>query len=102
MNDQDCYTPDEAKGRLCAASFAQSPSSGINTFNCAADSCMAWRWSQSDKTKAFSKRVIEIAKEREIDWGKAWQWCLKHEADKFARTHGYCGLAGYPHNSLRP
>lgn len=91
--DLDCFTPDAAQKKMCAADPEMF---------CAGDACMAWRWSQAEMSKAFSKRVLEVAKADGTDWGKAHQKVLKTEKDNFVRKEGYCGLAGYPHNSLRP
>lgn len=93
MSQTDSYTEEEAATKICVAY--------INN-KCQGSACMAWRWSQADKTAAISRRAIEVAKAEEIDWGKAYMKVLKEEADQFKKTEGYCGLAGYPHNSLRP
>jgi hypothetical protein len=91
--DHDSFTEEEANIRKC-------PING--TMDCIASGCMAWRWSQTKKTRAFSKRTVEIAKEKDLKINEAFDWVWKNEGEKFSRTEGYCGLAGYPHNSVKP
>lgn len=94
----DSYTPKQAEKNFCPQKFSIS----TDNYTCEGDLCMAWRWSQSAKTVEFSKRVIDVAKRDDTTWAKAHDWVLKNESDKFERKEGYCGLAGYPHNSVKP
>ena len=99
--DTDSYTEDQAGDMYCPLAMTKGiPVSGPDV--CRGSKCMAWRWSQTKKTNAFSKRTIEVAKEEGLKLHEAIDWVLKNENDQFKRTEGYCGLAGYPHNSVKP
>lgn len=97
MNDS--YTVDQAHYMFCPQ-FLTNPDPDTPK-TCCGSNCMAWRWSQAPESATFRKAVIAKARKDKSSWADAWDAMLK-ERGEYERTEGYCGLAGYPHNSLRP
>ena len=88
------HTEEEAKGKKCP--FVSPASGGF----CGGSNCMAWRWSEGKRTRAFNKAVIKYAKEVGLPWQKAHAAMLKNEAARFEYTEGYCGGAGFPNQFI--
>ncbi len=96
-------TEDEAKTKLCcgpilgsatALAIAQGSGAGA-TAKCAASACMAWRWSEAKRTLAFLEAVqVDMKKSAKPNFNASVAAVYADKGSQFARTEGFCGLAG--------
>lgn len=102
---KDSYTPEQAmQMSCCVGNPSDNPSMKMP---CISEKCMAWRWSQAKQTAAYSKAVIEHAVAARKDNPKhklteSYTHVLLEQGGALERTEGYCGIAGFPHNALKP
>lgn len=67
--------------------------------SCIGSKCMAWRWSEAKRTKAFVEAVQQRIKEKSTkdkpySHNKAIAEVYAEIGDKLVHSEGYCGLAG--------
>jgi len=96
-------TEDEAKTKWCPNTMAapcsyDTDGMGVREYGpyyCRGSACMAWRWSEEKRTLAFLEAVQAHMKAQERpNFNTATQAVYAETGGKFARSEGYCGLAG--------
>ena len=97
-------TEDEAKKKWCpqVREIGDDPVAynrnyvGKPVGRCVASECMAWRWSEAKRTVAFLEAVqAHMRTQTKPNFNTAVQAVVYADrAGEFARTEGYCGLAG--------
>jgi len=96
-------TEEEAKTKWCpfvtSAHYVSANTligpRGLTELCCVSSGCMAWRWSETNRTAAYLQAVVEHMKATGDNFNKATQEVVKRR-DEFAHTDGFCGLAGAP------
>lgn len=91
-------TETEAKTKACfkAATFgaSQQLADGPGP-HCIGAQCMAWQWSEGKRTAAFLEAVqAHMKAQAKPNFNTAVQAVYADAGSEFARSEGYCGLAG--------